>query len=648
MIKVFHCFNTIVVGSGAAGLNAALRLHDFGQKDVAIITEGLQKGTSRNTGSDKQTYYKLNLADDTQDSVQDLAETLFAGGAMDGDLALVEASLSARSFYNLVEIGVPFPHNRWGEYVGYKTDHDPLARATSAGPLTSRFMVEKLLEQVQAREIEILENYQVMVILTDEKRKKAVGLLALNLGQLADPTERLVAISCTNIIYATGGPAGIYSRSVYPTSQVGATGIALEAGVWGKNLTESQYGIASLDFRWNLSGTYQQVLPRYISTEEDGSDAREFLNAYFPNPTAMLRAIFLKGYQWPFDPRKIADYGSSLIDLLVYHETAVKGRRVYLDYRSNPTWRGADLNFAWLESESRDYLENSDALFGTPIDRLAKMNPLAIKLYQDNGIDLHHELLEIAVCAQHNNGGLKGNLWWESNLKHFFPVGEVNGSHGIYRPGGSALNSGQVGGLRAAQFIAQSYKERPLTRDELVAVTKKTIREKQDLVTGLIQGIGGRSTVQEMRDQIGSLLDQSGAHIRSLNVVRKAIDTIRAMRSGFLEQTTLASVEELPRALQNYDLLITAETYLFAIKDYIDRGGKSRGSFLVYDSAGELPLQMLPEQFRYSLAGSLLADEIQLVRFQAGDLKSKWRPVRPIPQRDNWFETVWSQFRQGI
>ena len=30
-------------------------------------------------------------------------------------------------------------------------------------------------------------------------------------------------------------------------------------GSQGKNLTESQFGIASIKFRWNLSGTYQQV-----------------------------------------------------------------------------------------------------------------------------------------------------------------------------------------------------------------------------------------------------------------------------------------------------------------------------------------------------------------------------------------------------
>lgn len=147
--------------------------------------------------------------------------------------------------------------------------------------------------------------------------------------------------------------------------------------------------------------------------------------------------IFLKGYQWPFDVRKVPD-GSSVIDLLVHEETVKKGRRVWLDFRANTE----GLDFAALSDEARTYLEKSGACFGTPLERLEKMNPGAIELYRDHNIDLAVEPLEIAVCAQHNNGGLAGNVWYESpNLKHLFPVGEVNGSHGVCRPGGTALNA---------------------------------------------------------------------------------------------------------------------------------------------------------------------------------------------------------------
>ncbi|HWT27550.1 MAG TPA: FAD-binding protein, partial [Mobilitalea sp.] len=292
-----YSLNTVIVGSGAAGFNAADSLYTLGQKDIAIVTEGRTMGTSRNTGSDKQTYYKLTLSGDVQDSVMDMAKTLFDGGSMQGDIALVEAALSSRCFYKLVNIGVPFPHNRYGEYVGYKTDHDPRQRATSCGPLTSKLMTEKLEEQINTKGIKVFDGFLVIGILTSDTScdRKAIGLVALNLSKLESDNKGITLFNCTNIVYATGGPARIYQTVVYPESQTGGSGIAFDAGVKGVNLTESQYGIASIKYRWNLSGTYQQVIPRYVSTDMNGNDEKEFLEEYFETPGAMMDAIFLKG-----------------------------------------------------------------------------------------------------------------------------------------------------------------------------------------------------------------------------------------------------------------------------------------------------------------------------------------------------------------
>lgn len=66
---------TAVVGSGCAGLNAADWLAALGE-EVLLITEDMNSGTSRNTGSDKQTYYKLSLAGDEGDSIGELARRL--------------------------------------------------------------------------------------------------------------------------------------------------------------------------------------------------------------------------------------------------------------------------------------------------------------------------------------------------------------------------------------------------------------------------------------------------------------------------------------------------------------------------------------------------------------------------------------------
>lgn len=644
-----YVVQTIIVGSGAAGLNAAAALYKEGQRDIALLTEGKTMGTSRNTGSDKQTYYKLTTCSGEADSVRQMARTLFDGGAMDGDLALVEAALSVRGFCHLVDIGVPFPHNGAGEYIGYKTDHDPFRRGTSAGPLTSKFMTEALWREVERYEIPVLDGYQVIELLTEETgaAKRVRGLLVIDRKE-REPDRQYVVFSSENIVYATGGEAGMYDTSVYPVSQTGGMGTALRAGARGKNLTESQFGIASTKFRWNLSGTYQQVIPRYISTEQDGTGEREFLDEYFDSPEHMLQAIFLKGYQWPFDPRKTAEYGSSLIDILVYQETAMRGRRVFLDYRRNPSASEKDGQFqtSLLSAEAYGYLESSGGLQGTPIERLKQMNPAAIELYKSHGIDLCHENLEIAVCAQHNNGGLAGNWWWESNVKHLFPVGEVNGSHGIYRPGGSALNSGQVGSMRAAEYIAHCYGEAPLSGEAFAERCGGQIREAITFGMEALKRTANVLDIRKERKELGVRMSRYGAHIRSLEGIAAALNENRIQRQR-VETSAVQEAGELKHYYRLRDLLVSQKAYLEAMEDYIAQRGRSRGSYLIHDENGGKPSDGLPECFRFKLEDKSLSGMIQEVEYHDDKSRLIWRKARPIPEDDSWFEAVWKKYREN-
>lgn len=646
-----HRFNTVVVGSGAAGLNAAEYLHKHGQKSVALVTEGLRWGTSLNTGSDKQTYYKLTLGGDSDDSVRKAAMTLFNGGSMDGDIALAEAACSAQCFYRLVDMGVPFPCNAYGEYVGYKTDHDPVKRGTSAGPLTSKFMTQCLLRAVEERGIPVFDKHQVIEILVGGEglTRRTFGVLALNNHDQTVMEGRYVVFAATNVIYATGGEAGMYEQSVYPRSQTGSTGIAFRAGVKGKNLTESQYGIASVKFRWNLSGTFQQVLPRYISTAPDGGDEREFLNDHFATDEKLLEAIFLKGYQWPFDPRKIVDYGSSLVDILVFHEIAFKGRRVFLDYAQNPSRAetGGRMDFSKLTPVVHEYLSNSGALLEKPIERLAHMNQPAIDLYKSNGIDLHTEFLEIAVSAQHNNGGLAANHWWESEVRHFFPVGEVNGSHGVFRPGGSALNSGQVGGMRAARYIIQKYGEEPPSAGDIAARCGEQVWDTIAFGDQALANADGAGDWKALRQALQHRMSLHGAHIRSAEGAAKALEEAREALALLAGGLGIAKPEGLRALYQFRDLAICHFVYLFAIKNYIDQGGGSRGSYLVYDEKGEKPLAELPDVFRFRLDDGKLAVRIQEVFFDGKSCTASWRDARPVPPPDDWFETAWKRYLDG-
>lgn len=634
-----YTLNTVIVGSGAAGLNAADRLYGYGDTDLAIVTEGLKCGTSRNAGSDKQTYYKLSLAGSEPDSVREMAETLFQGGCVDGDIALCEAALSAQSFFRLAEAGVPFPRNRFGEYVGYKTDHDPKCRATSAGPYTGRMMTDCLEQSVLRKGIRIFDSLQVIAILQHEN--ELAGILCLDLKNQGDPDRRYAAFCCRNTVWATGGPAGIYADSVYPPDQNGATGIALEAGAAGRNLTEWQYGIASVKPRWNVSGTYMQVLPRMFSAEQDGSGEREFLNDYFTDRGKLLTALFLKGYQWPFDADKAAG-GSSVIDLLVSQESR-KNRRVFLDFRANPL--GDQFDFGCLSAEAKSYLERAGACFGTPVERLLQMNAPAVSFYLDQGVDLRREPLEIALCAQHNNGGLAVDCHWQTSLTGLFCAGEAAGTHGIRRPGGSALNAGQTGSTRAAQYIAACRTGIPDEAD--VHAFAGTMESAVGMCEKMCAAaLTGTDTVSGLRARVTRNMSLYGGAFRSEEGLKKALAETGQILSHFTEEAFIAAPEQLQYLFRLRDILICQQVYLSAMLDYLSHGGGSRGSVLYYDKGGRKPRENLPEDFRCRMTPELFADRIQETVRCTDGCRFMWRKVHPIPAEDASFEKVWKDFRE--
>ena len=648
-VPVIAC-RVCVVGSGAASLNGAAHLARMGVDDVVIVTERLGGGTSANTGSDKQTYCRTNPAAEDGDGVLDFARDLFSGGAMHGDIALAEAALSQREFFHLVELGVPFPHDRYGVYPGYRTDHDSVGRGSSAGPRTSIEMFHRLHDEVRRLSIPIVDDFRIIRLIVSDvgNGRRIRGLVGIREdGNESDPAMGLAAIRADYVVYGVGGPAGLYQDSVYPPAQVGGLGAPFFAGVRARNLTESQFGIASVGFRWNLSGSYQQVVPRYVSTEPDGTDPREFLAGLFPTADELFTAQFFKGFQWPFDVRRVTDGGSSLIDLAVFRETKVRGRRVYLDFTENPRACAGDaFDPGTAPPEVRDYLSASRATNERPIDRLRAMNEPAYRLFLDNGVDLAREWLPVAVCHQHVNGGLAGSVWWESNIRNFFPVGEASGTHGVYRPGGSALNSGQVGSLRAAQMIGHRIRDAGGAAGALSfnEADRRCIAETLDRCRGFFEDgpdvdpVDGRRTMQErMSRTMGIMRDRAG--------IAGAMAENAAMLARNLSGT-LSNRTRLADHLVTIDLLRTEAAALSSMARLLEDLRGPRGSFLLGEASnlddiiGRRGAEIEPD-------AHLNDRVVECVLEDGGRFRSKLVPVRPIPGEDRWFETVWSAYRNS-
>lgn len=637
-VDVYRC-HTIVVGSGAAGLTCALRLHELGIEDVAVLTTDAHGGTSYRSGSDKQTYYKMSVFGDTPDSPVEMAHSLFDGGAMHGDMAYIESLYSLPAFYHLVENGVPFPYNSYGAFVGYKTDHDPRQRATSAGPKTSRFMVETSTRRVKQKGIPVIEEVTaVRLVKTDAGR--AVGVVGLKKDRVFGKILGTVLFQAECVVLATGGPGELYADSVYPQGQVSCHGPALEAGASAVNLGESQFGIASTKFRWNLSGTYQQVLPAYFSENVEG-DRHNFLARHFSNLPDMASNIFLKGYQWPFSAARASGFGSSLVDIAVFQEKKT-GRAVYLDFMRNPECNGHPLDIDALIPEAKEYLRLSGATQETPYERLAWMNPESIDIYAENGIDLR-DPLEIAVCFQHNNGGLRVDDVYQTDIENLFAIGEVAGVHGVARPGGSALNSGQVGAMRVAQYIAATKRNRheDIPASVLREAALSVLRESRAMLESSERDHSVvRAAIQKRMSEAAGLL-RAPSNVRS--ALSDALSLIAKTPHGASDKS------ELPRAWETRGLALTHAAFLASIDAYITNGGGSRGSYLVVDEHASSDAGVVDsaegELMRYKK--ERIHDRSERIVVSGSNLEVSVEQVRPIPKDKSWFESTWAEWRDS-
>ena len=107
-----HRHDALVLGSGAAGLRAAVELRRRGV-DVLVATQILFWGTSVCSGSDKQTLHTA-CTSHRGDDFTAMARAIAAGGAMDADTAYVEAVGSVEALAGLKHLGLPVPEDRFG------------------------------------------------------------------------------------------------------------------------------------------------------------------------------------------------------------------------------------------------------------------------------------------------------------------------------------------------------------------------------------------------------------------------------------------------------------------------------------------------------------------------------------------------------
>ena len=391
------------------------------------------------------------------------------------------------------------------------------------------------------------------------------------------------------------------------------------------------------------------MIPYIYSVDAEGNEYN-FLADYYRTTQELASNIFRKGYQWPFHATRVMDFGSSLLDMAVAQEQQ-HGRQVFMDFNRNPEPVPGDLPFSLdrLDDDVRAYLENNDTLAPSPIERLQRMNPLSISLYKMHGYDLTTQPLQFAMNNQHMNGGIEVDIWGQTSLPGCFAVGEVAGTHGVTRPGGAALNAGQVIAVRLARFIGCTQK-RSVEGNvaQLVASSLNIVRE---VIAQALANENGMALVT-VKEKIQARMSDYAGFICHADKVRHATRDALLL-SEFVQQhgLTINHAGEIAELFMWRHMALTSAAVLTQLTHYIDAGGGSRGARMVIDPQGKCLPQTrrgAKEEWRFRSERAEDKNHRLTIQYSQGSFITEVKSLRMQPCINGiYFEKNWPDFLNG-
>ncbi|QCD57398.1 L-aspartate oxidase [Streptomyces hawaiiensis] len=227
--------DVVVVGSGVAGLTAALRCEAAGLRTVVVTKARLDDGSTRWA----QGGIAAALGDgDTPE--QHLDDTLVAGvGLCDEDAVRLLVTEGPDAVRRLIETGARFDESEGELALTREGGHHRRRIAHAGGDATGAEISRALVEAVRARGMRTVENALVLDLLTDaEGRTAGVTLHVMGEGQ----HDGVGAVHAPAVVLATGGMGQVFSATTNPSVSTGdGVALALRAGAEVSDLEFVQF-----------------------------------------------------------------------------------------------------------------------------------------------------------------------------------------------------------------------------------------------------------------------------------------------------------------------------------------------------------------------------------------------------------------------
>ncbi|AXE87720.1 L-aspartate oxidase [Streptomyces sp. Go-475] len=395
--------DVVVVGSGVAGLTAALRCEAAGLRTVVVTKARLDDGSTR--WAQGGIAAALGEGDTPE---QHLDDTLVAGaGLCDEEAVRILVTEGPDAVRRLIETGAQFDESSEGGLeLTREGGHHRRRIAHAGGDATGAEISRALVEAVRARGMRTIENALVLDLLTDaEGHTAGVTLHVMGEGQ----HDGVGAVHAPAVVLATGGMGQVFSATTNPSVSTGdGVALALRAGAEVSDLEFVQF-----------------------------------------HPTVLFLGQDAEGQQ-PLVSEAVRGEGAHLVDadgvrfMLGQHELAELAPRDIVAKGILRRMQEQDAEHMYLDARH----------FGA--DMWEHRFPTILAACRAHGIDPVTEPIPVAPAAHYASGGVRTDSHGRTTVPGLYACGEVacTGVHGANRLASNSLLEGLVYAERIATDIA--------------------------------------------------------------------------------------------------------------------------------------------------------------------------------------------------
>ena len=473
-IMKYSRYSTVIVGSGIAGLYAALKIEQQTKlpDGILILTKSkLGESNSRYAQGGMVAVLKENKADSTESHISD---TIKAGaGLSEFNTVKFISENSDKVIKDLLKFGVEFDRDENNQLCFTREAAHSVRRILhSGGDATGKMIEQALCKKVaENSNIEVYEQ-TIAVELLVNGNSECKGILVYN-----DVTGEYETIYASAIILATGGIGQLYK---YTTNPVGATGdglaLAYNAGAVMQDMEFVQFHPTALAIDGDENRFLISEAVRGEGAKLVDGDGVEFMHKYDERKELAPRDIVTR---------------ANFNEMTENHVDCVY------------------LNAACIDK-----------------DKLARRFPNISKKCAENGIDIAHDFIPVAPAAHYFMGGVKTDVEGRTSVKGLYAIGEVS-STGLH--GGNRLASNSL-----LECVVCAYEVADYLKQAVLIAPKQIDMEIKSLIDMYSEDIDAEELdIPELKKELQSIMWDYVGILRSEKSLMNALEKIEALKEHF-------------------------------------------------------------------------------------------------------------------